>query len=734
MRRSLASAAFPLTVGLLGLTACDGLIGAAPDPVIPDYVPSAGRDGGTSVVTGPDGSVGPGPGPGADAGPAADSGPAPCEPAAMAVPKLLRLSNHEYRAMVSDLLGAPVDAALFARWTPVAEVYGFDTMSETRVDQQALEVQLDTAERLAEILLAAPSLTAHCGAVLPVETPACTQQASYSARDDFSDTQARDCWTYLDTSGARMIFDNTRSLWRKEPDETALLWRDGAHPGQTVNVIRRWQSPVTGTAQLAGAFTDADPGGGDGVLVTIRHNDAPVFTQDVPNGGAAPYTLAVPVARGDFVDFVIERKANPSYDTTAFTANIVLNQTPRKAGWTWGTCVQPMVTQLASRAFRRPLRPAELADYQTLYEASLQGATQAGFAEPVDEALKTLLASVLMSPNFTFKPELVPGGVDASERSYAIAARLGLYLRASLPDERLWSLAGSGGLGSEAQIRAEAERLIAQDARRFANNFGGQWLAFRDLGNAALAESMRNESLDVFEAILSEGMSPDKLLQPGFTVVDAPLAAHYGLPSAGRVPTDQRGGALAQGAFLTRTGEGSEFRRPIHRGLWVLTRLLCRTLPRLDPATREEIGMSFGTIDPNLPLAEKMKLHRDSTTRCAGCHSQIDPIGLALEKYDPQGIWRDTYADGTPIVSDLELNGTLVRDPHDLAAAVGGSAEFRACVSNKLLTYALNRGPTDAERCVTDRLATPLDGSRPSLETMAIDALMKSIALTEVGR
>ena len=33
---------------------------------------------------------------------------------------------------------------------------------------------------------------------------------------------------------------------------------------------------------------------------------------------------------------------------------------------------------------------------------------------------------------------------------------------------------------------------------------------------------------------------------------------------------------------------GSEFRRVIHRGLWTLTRLLCKSLPRLDPATLDE--------------------------------------------------------------------------------------------------------------------------------------------------
>jgi hypothetical protein len=669
-----------------------------------------------------------------DGGPTPDAGPAACAPTAAAVPKLLRLSNHEYRAMVSDLTGAPVDEALFARWTPVAEVYGFDTMSETRVDQQALEVQLETAERLAKIMLAAPSLTAHCPAVLPVETPACTLKPSYSARDDFSDTQARDCWTYLDTSGARMIFDNTRSLWRKEPDQTALLWRDGAHPGQTVDVIRRFESPVSGTARLAGSFADADPGGGDGVLVSIRHNGNVLFSQDLPNGGGATFAHDLTLARGDTVEFVIERKANPNYDTTAFTAELTLAPTPRRSTWTWSNCVEPLVRGLASRAYRRPVRDAEVADYQALYAGALRGATDAGFEEPVDQALEALVAAVLLSPNFTFKPELVPGGVDASERSYAIAARLGLYLRSSLPDERLWTLAAQGALTTEAQIRAEAARLIAADTRRFATSFGGQWLAFRDLGTSPLAASMRDESIAVFEAALTEGLTPDRLLEPGFTIVDAPLAAHYGLPAAGRQATTARGGVLAQGTYLSKTGEGSEFRRPIHRGLWVLTRLLCRQLPRLDPATREEIGASVGTIDPDLPLPEKMKLHRDSTTRCGACHSQIDPVGLALEKFDRAGRWRETYDDGAPIVSDLELNGVLVRDPYELAAAIGDTDEFRACVGTKLLTYALNRGPQVSEQCVAERLADPRDGGRPTLQQMTIDALVRAIELTEVAR
>ena len=48
----------------------------------------------------------------------------------------------------------PLEHALFSRCTLVAQVYGFDTRSETRIDAQAMEVQLATAESLAGLVMA----------------------------------------------------------------------------------------------------------------------------------------------------------------------------------------------------------------------------------------------------------------------------------------------------------------------------------------------------------------------------------------------------------------------------------------------------------------------------------------------------------------------------------------------------------------------------------------------------
>jgi len=472
------------------------------------------------------------------------------------------------------VLGVPVDEALFARWTPVAQVYGFDTMSETRIDAQGLEEQLATAEALAALVLATPALTAHCPAVRPPQTPACALKASYSASDDFSDAQGRDCWSYLDSSGAPMVFDNANARWRKEPDQTVLIWRLGTHPGSTVDSVRRWTSPVDGAVSLSGSFADSDPGGGDGVLVQVQRNGAAIFSQDLPNGGQTTFTLDLTLTRGERIDFVVNRKASNAYDTTGFSVALTMTPTPRKDAWTWANCVQPLVSGLASRAFRRPLRPDEFAEYQALYASSLQGAATAGFSEPVDEALKAVLEAVFLSPNFVFKPELVPGGLDPSEKSFGVASKLALYFRASIPDEQLWTLAGMGALTSRDEVRAQAVRLLDQDLDRFATSFGGQWLDFRDQDlQGPLAGPMLAEARDVFTAVLRDDLPPERLLRPGFTLSQLELGSFYGLMggvaegTTYRFSTAQRGGLLSQAGFLTRTANGSDFRRVIHRGL-----------------------------------------------------------------------------------------------------------------------------------------------------------------------
>ena len=143
------------------------------------------------------------------------------------------------------------------------------------------------------------------------------------------------------------------------------------------------------------------------------------------------------------------------------------------------------------------------------------------------------MQAALLSPHVQYKPEFVPGVSRPNEESFRRASRLSLYFRNSFPDEELWALASTGTL-TDADLKAQAERLLAADSDRFVQSFGGQWLNFRApiaVDETALAKSMRRESHDVFNTILDEHLSPAKLINPGFTIVDGSLAMHYGFDS-----------------------------------------------------------------------------------------------------------------------------------------------------------------------------------------------------------
>lgn len=651
------------------------------------------------------------------------------------VPVLPRTSTNEFARFVEDLVGAPVAADAFARWTPLAKVWGFDTMTEARIDAQTLDAMWETTEELAVQLAASPRVTAVCAPAEPAApaVPVCAHHDRYDAFAQFSGTQGADCWSYHDGEGQPLQFVAERARW----EGRALIWNNGLHPSATVDVIRRFTAPLDGTVVIRGTFSDADPGGGDGVHVVVRRGGTELFRDTIPNG-SAPVSLdaalagGVTVTRGETIDFVVERGASDIYDTTGLTLTIDFTETPSSSGLTWENCAAPALAEVATRAYRRPLRAGELSELKQVFDATVAAAAEARLPNTFHEGFTATLQAVLLSPHVHYKPELVPGGFTVEEEHHRRAARLALYFRSSFPDDALRALALRGGLGTEEAIVAEATRLLQTSTPRFADDFAGQWLDFRPSLTAApetpLQQSMRKEAADVFSAVLLDGLPPSRLIDPGFTVVDDTLASFYGLPASGRVETRERGGIFTQGHFLTSSARGTDFRRVIHRGLYTLTRAMCQSVPPLDPATREEINGSVGQIDPTTPLSEQMQIHRNSSQRCNGCHAMMDPLGLALEAYDAQGQRRAAYADGSSVDNDFDFFGTSMKNPDELAAHLTTSGDFERCVAEKLFTFGLHRALTDAERCVVDALAASPDAS---LQQMTIDAFVASLRLTE---
>lgn len=661
-----------------------------------------------------------------------------CAVAPAAVPVLPRTSNDEVRRLVEDLTGVPAPSS-FAAWTPLAQVLGFDTMTESRIDAQTFDTQLRTMSEVADTLVRTPAVLANCPVVVD-DAPLCALHARYDAAAQFSNVQGQDCWSYLSSTGALLAFDDANQRWGN--DEGALLvWNNGAHPGSDNGAVRRFTAPVDGTATIGVNVFDADGGGGDGVEVEVVAAGAVVARAVIVNGGAAdPIALSLPLRRGEVVDVVLKRgPGDNSYDTTGIAVVVDFATTVSSGTRDWTNCASGVVTSLASRAWRRPVHDDELADFSVLFHSVLSSATSNEQVGAFNDALAATITAALLSPNLHYKPELVPGGFDVDEDSFRVASRLALYFRGSFPDDELWSLAMAGALSDDATVRAQAERLLGRDVDRFVEHFAGQWLDFRAPVSGTqtpLQQAMRKEAHDVFAAVVADGLPPTRLIEPGFTVVDGLLAGVYGLPldpAAGptRIVTTERGGVLTQGHFLTSTANGSDFRRVIHRGIWTLNRALCQSVPELDAATREEINASVGHIPPELPLAERMAMHRSSAERCIGCHGTMDPLGLALEAFDENGARRSTYADGSSVVNGFDFYGVPLPDPQALSTYLTSGTEYRSCVAEKLLTFGLHRAPTSDERCVIDTLGVADDGSPRALRDMAVDAFIASLALTE---
>jgi hypothetical protein len=124
----------------------------------------------------------------------------------------------------------------------------------------------------------------------------------------------------------------------------------------------------------------------------------------------------------------------------------------------------------------------------------------------------------------------------------------------------------------------------------------------------------------------------------------------------------------------------------------------------------------------NLTLRQRMEAHR-ANPECASCHARMDPLGFGLENFDAVGAWRADDG-GQPIDASGTLpDGRSFAGPGGLRALLRERAgDFRHCLAEKLLTYALGRGLTAADQCAVRQIVaeTARDGDRFSALMLAV--------------
>src|SRR5579859_4393472 len=225
------------------------------------------------------------------------------------------------------------------------------------------------------------------------------------------------------------------------------------------------------------------------------------------------------------------------------------------------------IARFAGRAFRRPLRPAELEKLLALFDlADRQG-------DSFEAAVKLPLQAVLVSPRFLFRIEhdgVLERGAHRLD-DYELATRLSYFLWSTMPDAELFELAERGTLHTPEVLEAQVRRMLKDPkSKALAENFAIQWLQLRRLEaqapdpkrfpgwDEALRTAMHDEAALLFDEIVRQDLSVLELLGARHTFVNERLAKHYGLggvtgPEMRRVelPDPRRGGILTMGAVLT---------------------------------------------------------------------------------------------------------------------------------------------------------------------------------------
>ncbi len=377
-------------------------------------------------------------------------------------------------------------------------------------------------------------------------------------------------------------------------------------------------------------------------------------------------------------------------------------------------CARRIFLTLARHAFRRPVADSDIAAPMAFYDrAREQG-------EDFDVGIRDGLARILVSPSFLFRaegdPEDMRAGTTHRITDLELASRLSFFLWSSIPDDELLDLAAAKKLHEPDVLEAQVKRMLADErAEALVDNFTGQWLQLRNLEERVkpdvlmfpnfdenLRQAFRRETEMLFGNVLKENHSVNELLTADYTFVNERLARHYGIPGVYgsrfrkvKLTDPNRFGLLGQGSLLALTSDGNRT-SPVIRGKFINSNFLDDP-PPLPPPVVPALEASAIAGKPMTVRQTLERHHRNPV--CASCHSIIDPVGFALENYDPVGIWREKTRDGLPIDSaGILADGTPVNGPVALRNAILSRPDvFPGTVTKKLLIYALGRGLEPAD-------------------------------------
>ena len=343
--------------------------------------------------------------------------------------------------------------------------------------------------------------------------------------------------------------------------------------------------------------------------------------------------------------------------------NSVLSCTPS------ASCASTLVNTLGPRIFRRPLT----ADEQTAYLAVANGTTG---GRSVTDGMQVALTAMLSSPQFLYRSEvgtLSSGGVYKLD-GYEMATYMAYTFTGTTPSTTLMAAPANGTLNTAAGIRTQAATLLnSANTKVLLTDLVNRWLLTEKIETltkpavnnfAALGADMKNELGKNFAyAMLETNGNFANIYNPSYTHVNQRLATHYGVSFSGtqdadgfaRVTTNDRGGILTSGAFLSRYASTTDSNM-ITRAVAIRRKLMCQDIPEPPSGVsldREALFAQDREFYESPHTTQRMIFDRiTGGTTCSNCHAEIiNPLGGGLENFDTAGRVRATDLKGNAVVA-----------------------------------------------------------------------------------
>ena len=201
-----------------------------------------------------------------------------------------------------------------------------------------------------------------------------------------------------------------------------------------------------------------------------------------------------------------------------------------------------------------------------------------------------------------------------------------------------------------------------------------------------------------FDKLREQNGSLLDLLDAGYTYVNEPLAAHYGIdgiqgPAFQKValaPGQHRGGLLGMAGVLTLTSH--TFRTsPTQRGKYVLE-VVFGTPPPPPPANAGQLKNDKPGDKKQVTTFREQLARHATQASCAGCHCKIDPLGFALDNYNAIGAWRESTPESPLDVKGVLPTGESIEGADDLKSVLlKRKDDFTRNVVERMMVYCARR-------------------------------------------